>query len=423
MNVEAAAKQTALLMLNEDVTTIFEACFNSDGYTARADILCRISAGWHLIEVKSDVNDSPELLDDLSYTAMVMNKCGVKIAKASLLLLSKEFRLGMPNSKLFVEVDHTAQVQERVVAFSSQWPAIRDAILGPTKPEAKLTWICKNCGFFEQDCVGHGIKDHIFDLPRLRDGKFSDLMQQGFQTIHQIPANFALTEKQSLVRSCVQQGRAHITEAIATELAKVSWPAYYLDFETLMAAIPFYENVAPYTQVPTQYSIHVCSAPGIVTGHHEFLADPARDCREELAKQLIADAGTIGSIVAYHAAFEKTVINALAANFPALATSLLALTARIIDLEAILIASYYHPDFRGSYSIKVTLPVLVPAMRYDGLAIGDGDTAVAMFARMAQGKCSAEETAKIRSDLLTYCKQDTLAMVKLHERLVALSPA
>jgi hypothetical protein len=59
----------------------------------------------------------------------------------------------------------------------------------------------------------------------------------------------------------------------------------------------------------------------------------------------------------------------------------------------------------------------VPELRYDGLAIADGDTAIARFARAAMGRCSAEEMEQIRKDLLTYCKQDTLAMVRLHDSL------
>ena len=73
-----------------------------------------------------------------------------------------------------------------------------------------------------------------------------------------------------------------------------------------------------------------------------------------------------------------------------------------------------HPEFRGRTSIKVTLPTLVPDMRYKDLLIGGGDTAVAAFVRMVRGWCSDEEVAQFRAALLAYCKQDTLAMVKLH---------
>jgi hypothetical protein len=56
-------------------------------------------------------------------------------------------------------------------------------------------------------------------------------------------------------------------------------------------------------------------------------------------------------------------------------------------------------------------------MTYEGIAIGDGGAAITRFARTALGRCSCTEREAIRRDLLTYCGQDTMAMVRLHERL------
>ena len=57
-------------------------------------------------------------------------------------------------------------------------------------------------------------------------------------------------------------------------------------------------------------------------------------------------------------------------------------------------------------------------MSYDGMEIGDGDSASACFAFMVWGKYGAGEVTDVRRNLLTYCKHDTLAMVRLHERMV-----
>ena len=85
----------------------------------------------------------------------------------------------------------------------------------------------------------------------------------------------------------------------------------------------------------------------------------------------------------------------------------------LFDLEALIKAHYYHPGFHGSSSIKRTLPVLEQGMGYEELAIGSGQDASALFARMARGERSQSECAEIRDNLLSYCKQDTLAMVKV----------
>jgi len=414
----AAAKKTTQLMADPSVTTIFEATFHVDGYSARADVIQRVAGAWHLVEIKSDVEDKPELVDDLAYTAMVAVRCGIRIAKASLLLLSKEFRLGMGSDKLFVMIDHTSDMEQKVRNFLLLWDDVSSKTKQPNRPSPNLMLACRSCPFFEADCLGRGINDHIFDLPRLSQKKFDELAAEGVVTIHEIPAGSELTDTQERVRRSVISGQPSIAGSLAGELAAIVMPAYYLDFETVMTALPLYPAIAPYTQIPTQYSVHVCSNVGKVTGHREFLADPARDCRRELAQQLITDLGTKGSVISY-SSFEKTTIRALAAHFPDLKNPLAVIVDRIVDLEAILRRGYYHPGFHGRTSIKVTLPVMVPNMSYEGLEIGDGDTAVAMFARMAKGQVEKRETERIRKALLAYCKQDTLAMVKLHEQLTA----
>ena len=56
-------------------------------------------------------------------------------------------------------------------------------------------------------------------------------------------------------------------------------------------------------------------------------------------------------------------------------------------------------------------------MSYSSLAIGEGETAMVTFAYLAMGRYGSESADAERRNLLEYCKQDTLAMVKLHERL------
>jgi hypothetical protein len=89
----------------------------------------------------------------------------------------------------------------------------------------------------------------------------------------------------------------------------------------------------------------------------------------------------------------------------------------VFDLEKAFSKHFYHPRFGGRTSIKVTLPTLVE-LSYDGLVIGNGDLAVAKYARMARGEIVGDEARSTREALLMYCKQDTLGMVLLHQALV-----
>ena len=109
--------------------------------------------------------------------------------------------------------------------------------------------------------------------------------------------------------------------------------------------------------------------------HFEYLANPKKDCRRELAENLIRHCGSKGTIFSY-SPFEKTVINSLIELFPDLADELKKLISRLVDLCKILSNCYYHPEFHGSFSIKKVLPVMVSELSYDGMDVNNG---VAIF--------------------------------------------
>jgi hypothetical protein len=210
-------------------------------------------------------------------------------------------------------------------------------------------------------------------------------------------------------------------EKLKDLLDEIVYPTYYLDFESTSTAIPLYENIGPYQEIVTQYSIHKFLSENDEEKHFEFLSDYTKDDRRTLAEKLLKDIGKEGSVIVYFAAAESRMLKSLAKLFPDLADDLNNIIERIVDLEKIAVETYYHPEFHGSYSIKVVLPVLVPEMSYKELEIGDGQSASVVFAELARGKYSQDEAALICEQLLKYCKQDTWAMVKIHEKLIQLS--
>jgi hypothetical protein len=90
---------------------------------------------------------------------------------------------------------------------------------------------------------------------------------------------------------------------------------------------------------------------------------------------------------------------------------------RIVDLNVpFRDFSYYHPQQLGSSSLKHVLPALTN-LSYDNLEIGEGTTASLKFIEAAFGNISYLERQKIRTDLLTYCGQDTGGMIDILRKL------
>ncbi|MBP2145127.1 CRISPR/Cas system-associated exonuclease Cas4 (RecB family) [Methanofollis sp. W23] len=416
-NLQAAAQRTQELIRDTHTSVLFEATFLVDGYATKADILQREGDQWKLIEVKSNTNFKEQHMYDMAYTAAVLTLCGLDISTISILLVSKDFRLGMDVSALFIEGECTGAVVPWVGEFREHFPEVKEILQTPRPPSLPLSFKCKKCPMFTE-CHGKDIENHIFTIPRLSEKKFTALVGKDIVRIEDIPEDFALTKNQRKHVECVQCGEPVIDPGLRSALDEIVWPVHYLDFETTTTAIPLYPNLAPYCHLPIQYSIHTCPECGKIDRHSEYLADPTCDCRRRLAERLIEDLDDEGSILVY-TSFERTTIKGLIQEFPDLEGQLQDIITRLVDLEKI-VRSVNHPLFKGRTSIKVALPALVPGMSYDGLAIADGETAMATFALMAKGVFDPAETEKKRQELLEYCTQDTLAMVWLHDTLAQL---
>ena len=171
--------------------------------------------------------------------------------------------------------------------------------------------------------------------------------------------------------------------------------------------------------MPFQYSLHIINDENEVT-HLEFLGDENSDPRRILAERMILDLPNTGSIMAYNQSFEIGRINDLAKLYPDLANKLLALTDRFVDLiQPFRNLGYYHPDFNGSFSIKSVLPAMFPnepELDYKQLDIQDGGMAMDTFASLYLLK-DPKQRDEIRKQLLAYCHLDTLAMVRIWEKL------
>jgi predicted RecB family nuclease len=417
--ISSAITKTKNMLADTSIKIIFEAAFSVEDFIARPDILIRnTDNSLEIIEVKSSVNDKPELVDDISYTGMILQLAGLSINKYSLMLISKDYRLGMNYKNMFKTIDHTEDVKQRINEMLEKKKIIASALLQNSSPAGTLIYQCRQCDYLDTCFPEYAKIESIFNLPRLSEKQFDELKTLGIKSIKEIPDYFKLNSTQLLAKRSIIENKIIKTNDLNVLLEDISWPIYYLDFESMMTAIPLYKNTAPYTQIPTQFSIHYVEKLNKPSIHFEYLSSKIGDCRNELADNLITYLGLQGTIFSY-SSFEKTIIKGLIELFPGKETKLQAIIDRIYDLEAI-VKCLYHPEFRGSYSIKKTLPALVPSLNYDDLDIHNGSMAMSVFALMIKGIIDPSKEEKIRTSLLKYCERDTLAMVRLHEEIMKL---
>ena len=415
----SAEEVTQTLLADASIDTLFEAAFRADSFVAKADILRRLDLGWRVLEVKSSFPDTvgiEGLIDDLAYTVMVLRKAGLPVAKASLALLSREYRHGEAADRLFEIVDVTEEVDSRVSEYAESAESVACVLLADATPEAELVSACRGCTFFAYRCLGAGLAHTVLELPGLHHKKLKRLSAAGIIDISRVPKSIELNERQIRAKDSALSGRMVVAPVLADALRAIEWPCRYLDFETVTTLLPLYEGHGCHQQILTQFSIHCRVSPEAEPSHVGYLADAKKNCERAVAEALIEHLGSGGSILVY-SAFEATRIRALSEAFPYLSYGLKSSLNRIVDLLPLVRDHVYHPDFRGSFSIKHVLPALVSDLSYSELEVADGYTAVARFARMARGELRGEELGRTRQYLLDYCERDTLAMVCLHKTL------
>lgn len=421
---EDALQITSEYINRQDSTILFEAAFKSQQFITRADILIPTNDSWHLIEVKSSTNfllksksEQQKYIDDMAYTLMVIGNA-IPIDRISIMTISKDYRLGMDLNRLFVTSEVTERVVSRMFEFDKFKNIVAQEVTLENSPKPRWIYGCKSCEFFHSICLGKGIRHPIFNLPRITEKKCDELFRINTYEINFIPENIILTNGQMTIRNATIKNEPYFTENLKEDLEKIEWPIYYLDFETFKTALPIYTDVAPHEQIVTQYSLHCRHHVNSDLEHMDYLANPKLDCRRELVEHLLQDIGDRGSIIVY-SNFEKTMLKALQKKFSFLENKIEDTISRLIDLKIIIENNYYHPDFYGSYSIKNVLPILIPEMSYADLSIKNGDEAIAVFSKMVKNDLTIDQVKNLRKQLLDYCYQDTLAMVKIHKKLLS----
>lgn len=208
-------------------------------------------------------------------------------------------------------------------------------------------------------------------------------------------------------------------EEIKQFLGDLKYPLYFLDYETLMSLVPYFDGQRPYQQVPFQYSLHILQSPDAELEQREYLHRDDSDPSRPLTKQLISDIGDTGTVLVWYEAFEKARNSELGDMFPEYKGAMEAINARVVDLILPFKNKWYDdPRFEGSASIKQVLPVLCPDLSYKALGIQEGGSAQRLWMEAVLDGKRDDQKEKILNDLVEYCGLDTLAMVEIYRRLV-----
>jgi hypothetical protein len=158
----------------------------------------------------------------------------------------------------------------------------------------------------------------------------------------------------------------------------------------------------------------VQAKPGAKLEHYEFLATEGGDPVPALAKALAKQIGPKGSVITWNMSFEKARNREMGERLAKYAEYFEQVNERIVDLgKPFADGHYVHKNFRGSWSIKKVLPVLVPELSYEEMEISNGGEASTSWPLLTGDTLKPADKKKLAADMLAYCQLDTLAMVKI----------
>lgn len=417
-----AARATREAMGNREVRAIYEGAFVHDDIRIRVDVLVRNGDGrWDVVEVKSAKQVKDDYLQDVALQLHVVEGSGAPVGGASVLHLNADYVWpGGPydHSLLFVRRDLTEEARRRLPGLLRAVESMRAPLRQLEPPEIAIGPHCTRphrCPF-HGTCHQTAAEHPIHTLPRMDQRLRRRLAALGIADIREIPDDFdGLSWLQTRVRDCLIRGGSYVDPKLRAELSAVRYPIHFLDFESCSTPLPIIPGTRPFEQTPFQWSDHVLHEDGRIE-HHAYLHATRTDPRRPLATALVESLRGAGAVVVY-SGFEARTIRALAASLPDLAQALHEVEGRIVDLHRHIFAHYYHPDLRGSFSIKDVLPVVVTGWGYGDLEIRDGSQASLAFAEITDPELPDAERERLRAGLLAYCKRDTEATMRLFQVL------
>ena len=404
---------------------IFEAGFKAAGGLAYADVMLPVrrrgQAGWRMVEVKSSASIKDTQKDDLAIQAYVARAAGVQLHAVALAHIDSTWVYpgGGDYAGLLVEVDQTEEAFDRGEEVTN-WIAKAHAVAAKRKEpvvamgnQCKQPYECAFMTYCQSQDTSKAPKHSVDCLRGPRNNALIELIEvQGVNDLRKVP-NDLLNATHLRVKTHTLANTAFFdADAATAALASHKLPALFLDFETINLAVPIWKGTRPFQIIPFQFSLHRLNRSGRLS-HQEYLDLSGKEPAHQLALALDDYCGERSPIFIY-SKFESTVVKQLAERFPKLARPLLAIDARLIDLQAIAKQHYYHPQQQGSWSLKAVLPTIAPELRYDNLdEVQEGGMAMAAFREAIHPETPTERKAELERQLRAYCQRDTEALVRL----------
>jgi len=201
------------------------------------------------------------------------------------------------------------------------------------------------------------------------------LIQAGQVSMYDLPItslNDSIHKPRQLIQMAyTKTNQEWISEELADVMAGFEYPLHFIDFETARLDVPFHKGLDLYEQIAFQWSCHRLNDPNagleIAPDHADWL-DLGHDFPNfKFAEALMAQLGDRGTVMIW-GSHEKSVLKDIYEQLeyydyhhPQLKIwleQLINSSDRLVDMHALTVKHYFHPQMKGKTSLKLVLPAI-----------------------------------------------------------------
>lgn len=416
-NTKGSAEALGLTqkLIEEKAPVIYEATFVFNGVLIMVDILNFQDGKYTAYEVKSSMKVSETYLKDAYLQYYVLKNILPGFDDLFLVTINPEYvrEDDIDPKKLFRKRSVKAKAEENFTYFNYQVKAAHQVLEQNAIPNTAVGKHCfrpYQCDYFGTCWKDLLQQNSIFNLPLVDRGKLFELHAQGIRTINELSDE--LIEKPAAIKikhAFVNNEAIVNKERIREFLMHIKEPFVAMDMEIWSPAIPQLKGSKPFEQIP----FLVCFYNGEQSTY--FFTAHQNDDRRLFAEELIRLSADYASVLVYDKTMETGIINSLIHCFPDLSEPLGELKSKFVDVfDVFLDLSYYHPAFKGNFSLKLVSSILLQDIHYT--KISSGLEAMNYF---EQYRITEDQNEKqiLSQELVDYCTTDTVATLKLVEFL------
>lgn len=421
---DLAVEQTRAMLADGKPMPIFDAAFRHDGVQVRTDIVFPTGSGkLDVFEVKAGTKVKTRHIKDLAFQLHAIEGSGHEVGTITVLRLKSTYKHAggttYPVLDLLKHVDVTEKVRNAAPKITDQITAFQNVLDDPLTLDLPTGTWCHTpftCGYLPR-CHAEGTEHPLVDFPDLTREQENALHQQGIEDITQIDAEqIELTAVQQRALQAVLDQQLVVEDFVGRELEDVEYPLHFLDIGSALQVLPTLPQMSPWQHLPFRWTDAVMNEDGRIDVV-SFVGNGKDDPRAEFVRQLASHLDGQGTLMLWGEHAEQCLRELLDALPEQKSEIRQILSAARFDLQELVRAGVYHPDFRGSFALQVVHDTLTGDATCPDLE-ADAE-AVAAYDKMATPRTRATTRQKLADDLQAWGEARSHALSAVYRSLLA----